>query len=79
MSSSTVSSNPLRDLLPPKVRQVLYGFVFLALLAWGAWNASNGDVGSAVFGFLTSLAPLLAAGNLPEKDESQPPVDYPIE
>ena len=64
MSSSTNSTNPLTDLLPPKVRQVLYALVFVALLVYGAIQASAGDWGQAVFLLLSSLAPLLASGNI---------------
>lgn len=60
--------NPLKDLLSETARRVIYAIVFLALLAFGAWQASEGNVQEAVFSFLTSLAPLLAANNVPHTD-----------
>lgn len=48
------------DVLPQKVRMWLYFIVFIALLAFGALRAADGDWAEAVYIFLTSLAPLLA-------------------
>lgn len=68
--TTTGGGNFLRDLLPPKLRQWLYALVFLALLGYGAWQAADGNVSEAIFGFFTSLAPLLAAGNITPEDTS---------
>lgn len=65
--------NPLKDLLPEKVRRVLYALGFLALLGYGAWQASEGNVQEAVFSFVTSLLPLLAANNVGTPSDPPPP------
>lgn len=56
--------NILTELLPRKARLILYVIVFVALLVLGAIQANEGDVRAAITAFLTSLAPLLAAGNV---------------
>ena len=56
-------SNPLEELLPAKVRQVLYAILFVALLAYTAWLAADGDWLKAGASLVSSLIPLLAAGN----------------
>lgn len=57
-------SNPLKDLLPAKVRQSLYVLVTVAGLAYAALEAVGGDWQKAIPIFLASLVPLLAAGNI---------------
>jgi hypothetical protein len=54
----------LNELLPRKVRLVLYVIVFFVLLGLTAWLGAEGDILAAVVTFLTATAPLLAAGNM---------------
>lgn len=68
--------NALHEILPRKVRLWIYVVVFLCLLGLGSYNAAAGDVPEAIFGFLTSLAPLLAAGNLTPADATPAPAGY---
>lgn len=62
----------LNEIIPRMARLVLYVIVFFTLLALGAWKAAEGDVVEAITAFLTSLAPLLAAGNITPPEEKYP-------
>lgn len=63
--------NILQDLLPPKARQWLYVITSLVLLGLTAWQASEGNVAVAITSFLTSLVPVLAAGNVGPKPDPE--------
>jgi hypothetical protein len=65
----------LKDLLPEKVRQVLYVILFLTLLIWGIWEAHDGDWHTAVPAIIAALIPLLAAGNVGGDDGPPPPAN----
>ncbi len=60
-------SNPLTDVLPPKVRQYVYAVLSLAALVWGVWEASNGDWKQFVGGLIVALTSATAASNVPAK------------
>lgn len=59
------TSNPVRDLLPPRVRQILYAVLFVAALVFGIWQASDGDWWVFTGSLLAALLGLLAASNTP--------------
>lgn len=59
----------LHEILPRKVRLWIYVLVFVALLVLSAVQANEGNVVAAITSVLSSLAPLLAAGNLPRPIE----------
>lgn len=56
-------SNPVRDVLPEKVRLVLYAILFVVALVFSIYQASEGDWKLFTGSLLTSLLGLLAAGN----------------
>lgn len=64
--------NPIADLLPPRVRQILYALLFLAALVFGIYQASEGDWELFAGGVVTALVGLLAAGNT---SSNAPPAD----
>lgn len=55
--------NPLNDALPARVRQVLYAVLFVAALAFAAYQASEGDWLLFASSLVTSLLGALAASN----------------
>lgn len=69
----------LNELLPRKARLVLYVIVFFALLGLTAWQAAEGNFLEALVSFLTSAAPLLAAGNLTPPEPESPPGYLPTD
>jgi len=60
-----MSTNPLNDVLPAKVRLVLYAILFVVALVFGLWQASEGDWAVFAGSLITSLLGLLAASNTP--------------
>lgn len=62
-------NNPLADVLPAKVRKILYAIGFVCLIIWTVIQGAEGDWSKVVGGVLASLLPLLAASNTP------PPLD----
>lgn len=54
----------IQELVPRKIRLVLYVLSALALMALAAWQGSEGEWTAAIIAFLNSLAPILAAANL---------------
>lgn len=56
--------NPLNDVLPARARQVLYAILFVAALAFAAYQASEGDWLVFAGGLVTSLLGALAASNV---------------
>lgn len=56
-------SNPLTDVLPPKVRRIAYAVVFVAGLVFAAYQAADGDWAQLAGAVLVSLTSLLAASN----------------
>ena len=57
------TANIISELLPRKVRLVIYVLLFLAALVFAAWQAAEGNWLVFVGSLLTSLTGLLAAGN----------------
>jgi len=61
-------SNPLKDVLSPGVRRVLYAVLFVIILAFGAVQAATADGQvdwlKAAATFISALIPLLAASNV---------------
>ena len=57
--------NPLQDLLPPKVRQILYALLFVTLLVFGAIQAASAegkvDWFKAIGTIISSLIPVSRA------------------
>jgi len=58
----------LQDLLPTKVRLIIYLALFVASLVFGIWQASEGDAGTFVGSLIAALVNLLAAGNTGTSD-----------
>ena len=62
--------NPLKDLLPPKVRQALYVLLTIVIAGFGAVQAATSDDVvdwfQAASIFVSALIPLLAASNVSE-------------
>jgi len=59
-------TNPLADILPPKVRQAVYAVLFVAAVAYGAYEAADGDWLKFAGGVLVALTGALAHGNVDE-------------
>lgn len=59
----SMATNPLTDVLPAKVRKVLYAVAFLAAWIFAAFQAADGDWKQFTGAVLAGLVPLLAASN----------------
>lgn len=57
--------NPLTDVLPAQARKVLYAILFVAALAFAAYQASEGDWLVFAGGLVTALLGATAASNTP--------------
>jgi len=57
----------LTDVLPPKVRSIVYAVLALAALAFSVWQATEGDWVEFVGGLLTALVGSTAAANTPKE------------
>jgi TRAP-type C4-dicarboxylate transport system permease small subunit len=55
--------NPLTDVLPEKVRKVLYAVLFVLALAFAAWQAAGGNWLEFAGGLITALFGATAASN----------------
>lgn len=62
-----MSTNPLTDVLPPKVRKVLYALGFVMGLVFSGWLAADGDWIVFAGSLSTSLVTLLALSNVPKE------------
>lgn len=67
--------NPLKQLLPAKVRLYTYGVAFLGLAGWGVYEASEGDWRKAVPLGLTAVINLLAGSNVDTSTPADPAPD----
>lgn len=67
-------NNPLADLLPPKIRQSLYGLLVLAATFYSIYEASNGDWAVFTGSALAALTALLAVANT--NSGELPPDEY---
>lgn len=56
-------SNPLSDVLPAKVRLVVYAVLFVVATVFALWQASEGDWNLFLGALFPALVGLLAAGN----------------
>jgi len=56
-------TNPLTNVLTPKVRAWLYAVLFVASTAFAVWQASDGDWKKFVGGVFAALMGLVAASN----------------
>lgn len=56
-------TNPLVNVLTPKVRAWLYALLFVASTLFTIWQASDGDWRQAVAGGIAALLGLVAASN----------------
>lgn len=67
--------NPLFDIIPARARAYVYAAVALLMIAWGAWQAADGDWKVAVGALVTTLTAALAHANTNKEDDgsSQPP------
>lgn len=63
--------NPLFEIIPARARAYVYAAVALLMIAWGAWQASQGDWKVAVGSLITTLVAGLAHANT-NKDEPPP-------
>lgn len=55
--------NPLYDVLPQKVRKIVYAILFVALTVFTIVQAADGDWVKAIGGVLIALVGLLASSN----------------
>lgn len=55
--------NPLTDVLPEKIRKVLYAILFVLALTFAAWQASKGDWVEFAGGLIAALFGATAASN----------------
>lgn len=62
--SNPLASNPLTDILPPRVRLYVYAVLFLAFLGVSAWQASDGNWVNFVVALVTALGHGTAASNV---------------
>ena len=70
-AKTTTVSDALKELLNRKLRLWLYVLSALALMAFAALEAAEGDWVKAIPVFLTSLVPVLAAANINPVPEIQ--------
>ena len=70
-TKTTTVSDALKELLNRKLRLWLYVLSALALMAFAALEAAEGDWVKAIPVFLTSLVPILAAANINPVPEIQ--------
>lgn len=63
-----MSSNPLTDVLPAKVRQILYAILFVAALTFAAWQAAGGDWVEFAGGLIVALFGATATSNTNAED-----------
>lgn len=59
-----MASNPLADALTPQLRKILYALVFVAGLAFGVWQATEGHPRAFIPAFIAALSAALAHGNV---------------
>lgn len=59
-----MSTNPLNDVLPARVRGAIYAIVFVAGLALAAWQATEGDWVAFAVLLTGSLTSALAGSNV---------------
>jgi hypothetical protein len=73
--------NPLFDIIPARARAYVYAAVALLMIAWGAWQAADGDWKVAVGALVTTLTAALAHANTAEhpseSGSEQPPLPPP--
>lgn len=60
-----MTTNPLHDVVPARARKYVYAIVAFAAIAVGAWEASQGDVGTFIASLVTALVTAMAASNTP--------------
>lgn len=58
-----MTSNPLTDVLSPKVRATLYAALFVAALVFSVFQAADGDWSEFIGGLITALLGATAASN----------------
>lgn len=58
-------TNPLTDVLPPRIRKGLYAILFVVALLLAAWQAAEGDWFKALGLAVTSLLGAMATSNTP--------------
>lgn len=59
-----MASNPLTDALPARYRKAAYAVVFVAGLAFGAWEVADGHPRAFIPAFIAALSAALAHGNV---------------
>ena len=64
-------ANILEDVVPAKARKYVYAFITVAALAFGAWQASEGDVTVFIASLLAAATTLVATANT----HTEPPAD----
>lgn len=71
-----MATNPLTELIPAQYRRYVYLVAAAALLVYGIWEASGGDVRAFVVALVSSLVSGLAASNTnPQVDVEGLPED----
>ena len=65
-------SNPLINILTPKVRAIIYALASLASLIWGIYQAQDEDWRSTVAAVLALLITLTAASNASATPDPNP-------
>jgi len=61
-------SNPFEDIVPAKYRKYLYAAIALAALVFGAWQASEGNLGLFIGSLIVTLSHATAASNTSAAD-----------
>jgi len=65
--------NVLTDLLPPRVRAVLYALVAFAGVVYGIWQAVGGDWRQFTVAVIAALTGALAGANVDTTDPADQP------
>lgn len=63
----------LIDIIPPQARRYVYGVLSLLALAYGAWQAADGDWKAALTALVTSAVTSLAHANTTAAPEDEEP------
>lgn len=65
------TSNPLTELIPARYRKYVYLVAAAALLVYGLWEASAGDIRTFVVSVVSALVSGLAASNTTRNEEEE--------
>lgn len=66
-----MATNPLTELIPARHRKYVYLVAAAALLVYGLWEASAGDIRTFVVSVVSALVSGLAASNTSRNEEAE--------